>query len=154
MNFCTLPPNAKQWRGERRRTCPPNIGRGKGAGMSGELEVECGYQDSYGCRPVTARCGRNEYRDRFDTSDPFNRQAFAQAALGKLRLDISVDAVARLDRLVVRESAACDSRAFVDRQQPRVRRFSDLAPSQVEWLWPGRIPLGAVTILAGDPGLG
>ena len=27
-------------------------------------------------------------------------------------------------------------------------------PSDVSWLWPGRIPRGKVTLLAGDPGLG
>lgn len=31
---------------------------------------------------------------------------------------------------------------------------SELKPEQVEWLWPGRIPLGTITILDGSPGLG
>lgn len=31
---------------------------------------------------------------------------------------------------------------------------SSYAPAPVEWLWPGRIPRGALTILDGDPGLG
>jgi putative DNA primase/helicase len=33
-------------------------------------------------------------------------------------------------------------------------RLSDRAPSEVRWLWPGRIPLGKITLLIGDPGLG
>ncbi len=32
--------------------------------------------------------------------------------------------------------------------------LSDVAPEVVKWLWPGRIPLGKLTILEGDPGLG
>ena len=32
--------------------------------------------------------------------------------------------------------------------------LSDVAPENVKWLWPGRIPYGKVTILEGDPGLG
>ena len=32
--------------------------------------------------------------------------------------------------------------------------LSDVAPEPVRWLWPGRIPLGKLTILDGDPGLG
>jgi hypothetical protein len=32
--------------------------------------------------------------------------------------------------------------------------LSDVAPKPVRWLWPGRMPLGKVTILDGDPGLG
>lgn len=32
--------------------------------------------------------------------------------------------------------------------------LSDVEPTSVAWLWPGRIPLGRLTILDGDPGLG
>ncbi len=35
-----------------------------------------------------------------------------------------------------------------------VVRLSDVKEEQVEWLWPNRIPLGKLTLLAGDPGLG
>ena len=31
---------------------------------------------------------------------------------------------------------------------------SEVKPEPVEWLWPGRVPLSAITIVAGDPGLG
>lgn len=34
------------------------------------------------------------------------------------------------------------------------RRMSDVDPEPIQWLWPGRIALGKVTLLAGDPGLG
>jgi putative DNA primase/helicase len=33
-------------------------------------------------------------------------------------------------------------------------RFSELAPQKVRWLWPDRIPLGRITLLVSDPGLG
>jgi AAA domain len=36
----------------------------------------------------------------------------------------------------------------------RVRPMSDVVARPVEWLWPGWIPLGKVTVLDGDPGLG
>jgi hypothetical protein len=32
--------------------------------------------------------------------------------------------------------------------------FPQIKPSPVEWLWPGRIPLGKRTLLVGDPGVG
>jgi hypothetical protein len=35
-----------------------------------------------------------------------------------------------------------------------VVRLSDVEPQQVRWLWPGRIPAGKLTLVAGDPGLG
>jgi putative DNA primase/helicase len=35
-----------------------------------------------------------------------------------------------------------------------IRPFSEIAPEALKWLWPGRIPLGKLTLLVGDPGLG
>lgn len=35
-----------------------------------------------------------------------------------------------------------------------VVRMSDVSPRKVDWLWPGRIPLGKLVVLDGDPGLG
>lgn len=32
--------------------------------------------------------------------------------------------------------------------------LSDVEPEQVDWIWPGRIPKGKLTVLDGDPGLG
>lgn len=37
---------------------------------------------------------------------------------------------------------------------PRIIHLSDVHPERVRWLWPGYIPLGKLTILDGDPGLG
>lgn len=34
-----------------------------------------------------------------------------------------------------------------------IERVSDIKPLPVEWLWPGRVPLGKLTLLAGDPGI-
>jgi putative DNA primase/helicase len=31
---------------------------------------------------------------------------------------------------------------------------SELKPRPVEWLWPKRVPVGAITVIAGEPGLG
>lgn len=37
---------------------------------------------------------------------------------------------------------------------PVLVNLADVQPEAVRWLWPGRIPLGKVTLLVGDPGLG
>ena len=36
----------------------------------------------------------------------------------------------------------------------RVVRMSDIGEGEVQWLWAGMIPLGKVTVLSGDPGMG
>lgn len=38
--------------------------------------------------------------------------------------------------------------------RPVLVRLSDVQPEPLRWLWPGRIALGKVTMIAGDPGLG
>ncbi len=35
-----------------------------------------------------------------------------------------------------------------------VVRLADVQPERIEWLWPGRIAIGKLTLFAGDPGLG
>jgi putative DNA primase/helicase len=37
---------------------------------------------------------------------------------------------------------------------PVFRRLSEVTPENLQWLWPGRFPLGKLTLIAGDPGLG
>lgn len=37
---------------------------------------------------------------------------------------------------------------------PVLVRVADMEPELIRWLWPGRIALGKLTLLAGDPGLG
>src|SRR4051812_25513934 len=32
--------------------------------------------------------------------------------------------------------------------------LAEVKPERVSWLWPGRVPLGMLTLLVGDPGLG
>lgn len=38
--------------------------------------------------------------------------------------------------------------------EPILSRMQDVKPTSVEWLWQYRIPLGALSILDGDPGIG
>ena len=38
--------------------------------------------------------------------------------------------------------------------RPKVVPFDKVAPCEVQWLWPGRIPQGCLTVVAGRPGVG
>lgn len=38
--------------------------------------------------------------------------------------------------------------------QALISTFADVRPRSVQWLWPRRVPIGKLTLLAGDPGLG
>jgi len=36
--------------------------------------------------------------------------------------------------------------------QPIIKRFGDIPPEILEWLWSDKIPLGKLTLLVRDPG--
>lgn len=54
-------------------------------------------------------------------------------------------------RQLIAATPAIDSYALSARGPVRL---ADIEPRKVEWLWPGYVPRGKVTILDGDPGLG
>jgi len=54
-----------------------------------------------------------------------------------------------------RNAAACSPIPSArPRPKPVLTKLSDVKPERVEWLWADRIPLGKLTLVAGDPGLG
>ena len=44
--------------------------------------------------------------------------------------------------------------ANADKILPRITCLGDVQPQAVEWLWPGHIPLGAISLIVGRPGEG
>ncbi len=51
-------------------------------------------------------------------------------------------------------TVAAGERPLARQAQPQTVVLADVLIEKVTWLWPGRIPLGKLTILDGDPGLG
>ena len=51
-------------------------------------------------------------------------------------------------------TAVIDGSAVFQQSSAYTKCFADITPQRLKWLWPGRIPLGKVTVIAGDPGLG
>jgi hypothetical protein len=43
---------------------------------------------------------------------------------------------------------------IVEQASPVGKLLSEVKPESVRWLWPGRLPLGKLAVLDGDPGLG
>lgn len=61
------------------------------------------------------------------------------------------DLTARAISLTPKPEFACGAQI---EGAPVIVRLSDVKPESVAWLWPGRIALGKITLIAGDPGLG
>jgi hypothetical protein len=56
----------------------------------------------------------------------------------------------------LRDLSDLDKHSGCSKKKPKVKaiRLADVSPRKVEWIWPGRIPLGFISLLDGDPGLG
>jgi putative DNA primase/helicase len=123
--------------------------------MTEALAIQCGPASSDGRRLVIATLGKREHRDRLDTDDAFKRQKFRQECIRRLGLDdaaeVHEDIETKLIRAADAEDAHADGGSMI---RPALVRLADVEPEPVEWLWPGRIAIGKVTMLAGDPGLG
>jgi hypothetical protein len=130
------------------------------------------------CNPGGAGKWREEYSESLrgkrvviiaDADEPGRKHATQVAAslAGKaesLRL-IELPGAKDLSEWVGHGGTRNALEGFIDLQQERnpqpsasvsiiTRAFSDIKPEALRWLWPGRIPLGKITLLVGDPGLG
>lgn len=68
----------------------------------------------------------------------------------------TVDELAESVPVVCLNDVSQEPASLADETTSRLisRRVCDVALEPLEWLWPNRVPLGKVTLLAGDPGLG
>jgi putative DNA primase/helicase len=117
--------------------------------------ITVGKADALGKRECVATGPDGEHRDKFDAADAFRREKFIQRACSIAMLgddEIMRRSVSVYFWAVLRET---DGLTKPDPEAPRlvVRRAADIQPERVRWLWPGRLPTGALAILAGDPGL-
>lgn len=123
--------------------------------MNDRMTLDCGPKDEAGRRLVIATCGGVEHRDRLQTDNAFLRTRFAEATLNKFGWALTPEALRELDDKLVQIADAEDQRhARASAISAETVRLSDVEGSAVEWLWPGRVALGKLTLLAGDPGLG
>jgi hypothetical protein len=123
--------------------------------MNDTFHLDCGPGDDAGRRLVIARYGEADHRDWFNTDDAFRRKRFAEAALDRFGWAVTQEMLADIDAKIVQLADAEDARKAVPaRVQADSVCLADVPAAEVDWLWPGRIAVGKVTLLAGDPGLG
>ncbi|MBI5864556.1 MAG: AAA family ATPase [Planctomycetes bacterium] len=77
----------------------------------------------------------------------------AAAALAHIDRILSAPPLGNIERLLHPDPTVRNASA-IQVPSPVLVRLSDVHPELVRWLWPGRIALGKLTLLAGDPGLG
>lgn len=81
--------------------------------------------------------------DLFDWVDACPTEGFA--ARGR-----ELEALVRTAKVLPSAGAGSAGTSIV----PVLQCFADVVPSSIRWLWPGRMPLGRITLLVGRPGEG
>ncbi|MCZ6834246.1 MAG: AAA family ATPase [Planctomycetota bacterium] len=71
-----------------------------------------------------------------------------------LAIRTEIEDLAGITQPVVFDKVIKDEQKTKASVQPIIVNLADVEPEEVQWLWPGRIALGKVTLIAGDPGLG
>lgn len=115
------------------------------------LQVKVKPRDHQGRHRVEIRCNGIRFDDVLDVFDSFKRKKCREAAVSKCQLPD--DAHEDIETKLLAGAELADSQGDTA-TKPEVVRMADVQPEQVEWLWPGRIAVGKVTLFAGNPGLG
>jgi putative DNA primase/helicase len=107
---------------------------------------------------------RHGFIEKADAVDGLWTEAHAVGLMDDIGEDVVLETIARglvdfsepnaplpgskYDSIPGESSNSKPSRALV------TCNLSDIAPEKIEWLWPGRIAIGKLTLIAGEPGLG
>lgn len=88
----------------------------------------------------------------WDSLRAWNRSA-ARPPLDERELRTTFQSIAKR-QTQSRKEWQKDSKTKTVSSKAMTLRMSDVQPIPISWLWPGRIALGKLTLIAGDPGLG
>jgi len=107
---------------------------------------------------VTAQYHDVEHSARVEVDNPRARAAFIESFSEKVGVEWR-DLIWLDGELLKEVDAYLTTKEAVDQDEspastPLLVRMSDVQRKPLRWFWPGRIPLGKITVLAGDPGLG
>lgn len=126
------------------------------------LTINCSPRDAIGksrvevtdsSRPGGSTGGVSNYTDSFNPDDAFRRSKFAEAVCLHFGWEFTTENFQAIEKCLA-EAVAVSERAETTERYLDLVSAADIEPTEMRWLWEGKIPLGKVTMLAGDPGLG
>ena len=130
--------------------------------MAEELTIKAGKLEENGKRLVITIFGGKRHDDRFDTDVAFQRQKWREDVIKRLRIqgpymasgDSNAVVHEELEEKLQQAVDAADSEPAGNLWQPSVTAMASIESLSTEWLWDGFLPLGAISGIDGDPGLG
>ncbi|MGD9633947.1 MAG: AAA family ATPase [Pirellulales bacterium] len=120
--------------------------------MLENLTILLSKAEQKGQHRVQAKWGGIEYLDCFDPWNEWRRRTFAENALSAFGwTDASAEHVGAVMRAVLDELERIERPEKRMDSEPMDQMRDD---GRTRWLWPGRIALDSLCVIAGDPGLG
>ena len=106
------------------------------------------------CHISHARVERKMRDD--DLIDRFVRKSYRYATIEAAQFTMAAIPLETRRRIKAEllAGAKAESNGAGSGRIPRVVRANEVPPEKIEWLWPGRLALGKISLLEGDPGLG
>lgn len=124
-----------------------------------QLTAEGTFEDLGGVHQVMQLVADAPYIAHIDEWKPLIRKAAARRrldsetlAIGQMFNDPTIPTATIKQRLL--DAASQLDEGLDPTPHAVIRSIADVASIPLEWLWPGRIPLGKICQVAGDPGLG
>ena len=119
--------------------------------MLDQVKIELSLPDKSGKCRVKAKYRAQEYPDNFDPASDYHRRTFAQNVLAMFGWEETPEHIDGVIAALLKELARVEQ---TPGERVDARPVSDLESNEMSWLWPGRIALGKLCVIAGDPGLG
>ena len=121
--------------------------------MLENLKISLTKAEQKGQYRVLASWSGIECPDCFDPWNEYRRRTFAQSALMMFGwTDASAELVAEVMQAVLAELQRVEQPPTTRMDKESVHTMC--ADGETRWLWPGRIALNSLCVIAGDPGLG
>ena len=131
-----------------------------------ELIITASQADANGKRLVVTMFGNRQHRDNFDPDAGYQRRQWREAVIRSLRVEPEIYNATgsaesteahlfnAIDERLYAAVEAADSEPTSSLWQPEVTTMAEIEHATTNWLWEQHIPLGAISNLSGDPGLG
>ncbi len=122
--------------------------------MRDQLTVSLGPPDQIGKCRVVAKYGALSHPGHFNPADEWQRRQFATNALELFGWEKTPEQYRAVMAVLVSELARVEKAQAPPEERVNLTRLRNIRQEGLNWLWPGRIAVGKLCVIAGDPGLG
>jgi KaiC/GvpD/RAD55 family RecA-like ATPase len=119
-----------------------------------QLTVSVGPANAIGNRNVDARYGELLHPGHFNPADDQRRRAFAEDALELFGWKKTPEHYAAFSAAILQELARAEKAERPPEERLNIAGLQSMQQDELTWLWPNRIAVGKLCVIAGDPGLG